>query len=77
MNPIFNQIFSDGIIRYYPYKESKLIIRIFQSFVIYYIDSMPNSTHLEFIVKNNDGLNSFNFDGYYIPLCYSLPYNAK
>lgn len=77
MNPIFNQIFKDGIVRYYPYNESKLIVRVFQSFVLYYIDSIPNSTQLEFIVKNQDGLNSFNFQDSLIPLCLSLPYELK
>lgn len=77
MNPIFNQIFNEGVIRYYPYNESKLIVRVFQSLVIYYIESIPNSTQLEFIVKNQDGLNSFNFQNSLIPLCLSLPYNAK
>jgi hypothetical protein len=77
MNPILQQAFEQGVQRYYPCNGSKLIISIYQSFVLYYIEDQPDSTQLEFIQLRPDNLEAFEFNGVLIPLALSLPYNTK
>ena len=77
MNPILRQLFEDGVCRYYPYEiGNRLVIRVFKSFVIYYLENNPNSTNLSFIEESKDGLKCFDFNGNLLPLCYSIPYDG-
>ena len=77
MNPILKQAFEQGIQRYYPCNGSKLIISVYKSFVMYYIEDKPYSTELEPIQLRHDNLEAFEFNGVLIPLALSLPYNTK
>ena len=77
MNPILRQLFEDGVCRYYPYEiGNRLVIRVFQSFVIYYLENTPDSINLSFIEESKDGLKCFDFKGNLLPLCYSIPYDG-
>ena len=77
MNPILKQAFANGVERYYPYKDSKLVISIYQSFVLYYLEDQPYTTELEPIQLRPDNLEAFEFEGALLPLALSLPYNTK
>ena len=75
MNPILREVFNTGILRFYPYNsDNKIVIRVFESFVIYYIDNAPDSTDLSMIQTDKNGLKCFEFNGYLLPICYSLPF---
>ena len=77
MNPILKQAFEQGIQRYYPCNGSKLIISVYKSFVMYYIENQPDSTEIEPIQLRPDNLEAFEFEGVLLPLALSLPYNTK
>ena len=77
MNPILKQAFGQGIQRYYPCNGSKLIISVYKSFVMYYIENQPDSTEIEPIQLRPDNLEAFEFEGVLLPLALSLPYNTK
>lgn len=77
MNPILKQAFEQGVQRYYPYKQTKLIVSIYQSYVLYYFENEPYSTELEPIQLRPDNLQAFEFDGALIPLALSLPYRQE
>lgn len=77
MNPILKEAFAKGIQRYYPLNGAKLVVSIYKSFVLYYIDNAPNSTNLSFIETSKDGLKYFEYQGTQVLLCLSLPYNVK
>lgn len=74
MNPILKDAFANGVERYYPYKGGKLVISIYQSFVLYYLENSPFSTEIEPIQLRPDNLEAFDFEGVLIPLALSLPY---
>lgn len=77
MNPILKQAFKQGVQRYYPFNGGKLVISIYQSFVLYYLEDSPYSTELEPIQLRFDNLEAFEFEGVLLPLALSLPYNTK
>ena len=77
MNPILKQAFEAGVMRYYPYNGTKLVISIYQSFVLYYVEDEPYSTEIEPIQLRPDNLEAFEFEGTLLPLALSLPYNTK
>ena len=74
MNSILKAAFKQGVQRYYPYNGSKLIVSVYKSFVLYYLESQPNETQIEPIQLRPDNLQAFEFDGALIPLALSLPY---
>lgn len=77
MNPILKEAFANGVQRFYPYKNTKLIISIYQSFVLYYIENKPDSTELSLIQLRPDNLQAFEFEGTLVPLALSLPYRQE
>ena len=77
MNPILQAAFEQGVQRYYPYKQTRLIVSIYKSFVMYYIEDQPGSTEIEPIQIRFDNLSAFEFEGTLIPLALSLPYYSK
>ena len=77
MNSILKAAFEQGVQRYYPYNGSKLVVSVYKSFVLYYLESQPNDTQIEPIQLRPDNLQAFEFEGALIPLALSLPYNAK
>ena len=77
MNSILQAAFEQGVQRYYPYKQTRLIVSVYKSFVMYYIESNPENTEIEPIQLRSDNLQAFEFQGVLIPLALSLPYNAK
>jgi len=74
MNSILKKAFSDGIERYYPYENEKLVISIHQSFVVYYFESDPYGIEMTPILLRPDNLQAFEFNGVLLPLALSLPY---
>ena len=77
MNSILKAAFEQGVQRYYPYKETKLIVSVYKSFVMYYIESNPENTEIEPIQLRHDNLLAFEFQGTLVPLALSLPYYSK
>lgn len=77
MNPILKQAFAEGIQRYYPYGSTRLIVSVYQSYVLYYVEDQPDSTELSLIQLRPDNLKAFEFEGTLIPLALSLPYYSK
>ena len=77
MNSILQAAFEQGVQRYYPYKQTRLIISVYKSFVMYYIEDQPDVTELEPIQLRPDNLPAFEFEGVLIPLALSLPYYSK
>ena len=77
MNPILKSAFEQGVQRYYPYNGSKLVVSIYQSFVLYYIEDQPDSTELSLIQLRPDNLQAFEFNGTLVPLALSLPYRQE
>jgi hypothetical protein len=77
MNSILKAAFEQGIQRYYPYGSTKLVVSVYQSFVLYYIEDQPESTEIEPIQLRPDNLPAFEFQGTLIPLALSLPYYSK
>lgn len=74
MNPILKEAFTNGVQRYYPFEGTKLVVSVYQSYVLYYLENEPNSTELEPIQLRPDNLQAFEFMGVLIPLALSLPY---
>lgn len=74
MNSILKAAFEQGVQRYYPYKKTRLIVSVYKSFVMYYIEDQPNNTEIEPIQNRFDNLAAFEFEGSLIPLALSLPY---
>ena len=77
MNSILQAAFQQGVQRYYPYGSTRLIVSVYKSFVMYYIEDQPNNTEIEPIQLRPDNLPAFEFDGVLIPLALSLPYYSK
>ena len=77
MNSILKAAFEQGVQRYYPYKQTRLIISVYKSFIMYYIEDQPNVTEIEPIQIRFDNLPAFEFEGTLIPLALSLPYYSK
>lgn len=77
MNSILQAAFEQGVQRYYPYKQTRLIISVYKSFVMYYLEDQPNNTEIEPIQIRFDNLAAFEFQGSLIPLALSLPYELK
>ena len=77
MNPILQAAFDQGVQRYYPYGSTKLIVSVYKSFVMYYVENNPETTEIEPIQLRHDNLQAFEFEGALIPLALSLPYYSK
>ena len=77
MNPILKEAFKAGVLRCYPYGSTKLVVSVYQSYVLYYIENNPDSTNLSLIELRPDNLQAFKFEGSLIPLALSLPYELK
>lgn len=77
MNSILQAAFEQGVQRYYPYGSTRLIVSVYKSFVMYYIESNPENTEIEPIQLRPDNLPAFEFEGVLIPLALSLPYCSK
>ena len=77
MNQILKAAFEQGVQRFYPYKNTKLVVSVYQSFVLYYIENQPDSTELSLIQLRQDNLQAFEFEGALIPLALSLPYHQE
>ena len=77
MNSILKHAFSEGIERYYPYEDEKLVISIHQSYVVYYFESDPYGLEMAPILLNSDNLPCFEFNDSLLLLSLSLPYNTK
>lgn len=77
MNSILQAAFEQGIQRYYPYGSTRLIVSVYKSFVMYYIEDQPDNTEIEPIQLRHDNLPAFEFNGVLIPLALSLPYYSK
>ena len=77
MNSILQAAFEQGVQRYYPYGSTRLIVSVYKSFVMYYIEDQPEMTEIEPIQLRYDNLQAFEFQGTLIPLALSLPYNSK
>lgn len=77
MNPILKEAFEAGVLRCYPYGSTKLVVSVYKSYVLYYIENKPDSTNLSLIELRPDNLPAFEFEGVLIPLALSLPYYSK
>ena len=77
MNKTLDEAFKQGIKRFYPYNNTRLIVTVYKSFVTYYIEGIEDSHELEIIQVNQEGLPSFLFNGSLVPICLSLPYESK
>lgn len=77
MNSILKHAFSEGVERYYPYKDQKLVISIHESYVVYYFEEDPYCIEMAPIVLRHDNLEAFEFEGAFLPLALSLAYNTK
>lgn len=78
MNPILKQAFANGVMRYYPYEiGNRLIISVYRSYVLYYLENEKDSTEISIIELCPQGLASFKFKNNLLRLSYSLPYNTK
>lgn len=77
MSKVLNEALNVGIKRFYPYNNTRLVITVYKSFVTYYVEGIADSHELEIIQINQDGLPSFLFNGYLVPICLSLPYDVK
>ena len=77
MNSILKAAFEQGIQRYYPYGSTRLIVSVYKSFVMYYIEDQPDVTEIEPIKLRQDNLPAFEFQGTLVPLALSLPYYSK
>ena len=77
MNSILKAAFEQGVQRCYPYGSTRLIVSVYKSFVMYYVEDQPDNTQIEPIKLRHDNLPAFEFQGVLIPLALSLPYYSK